>query len=317
MQRLLFLLFFSLLFAVTPASAKVLSKIAAIVNDDIITTYQLDQAVIVDLTQNSNKNQLDITQFEQMKMQTLNRLIDEMLMKQQIKKLNLQVSDEEVNNAIADVERKNGLTHEALEQALKSQGVTMLQYYEKVKGEILHYKLLSREVNYKVLVTSKEVRDYFDEHIAEYAGEKKLSFKEISFELQTGIDEDKVQIAQRYKQAIACREQLLNGEDFDKVLAAQGDAATGSDMGLLLESDLSQPLQVAIAGLKPGDVSEPIEIKGMLYLFQVTSRDSDNEAAFAQVKDEIRRKLKQQKTEIRSKEWKRELHEGARIEIRI
>ena len=142
MQRLLFLLFFSLLFAVTPASAKVLSKIAAIVNDDIITTYQLDQAVIVDLTQNSNKNQLDITQFEQMKMQTLNRLIDEMLMKQQIKKLNLQVSDEEVNNAIADVERKNGLTHEALEQALKSQGVTMLQYHEKVKGEILHLSLI-------------------------------------------------------------------------------------------------------------------------------------------------------------------------------
>ena len=82
MQRLLFLLFFSLLFTVTPASAKVLSKIAAIVNDDIITTYQLDQAVIEDLTQNSNKNQLDITQFEQMKVQTLNRLIDEMLMKQ-------------------------------------------------------------------------------------------------------------------------------------------------------------------------------------------------------------------------------------------
>jgi len=317
MQRLLFLFFLSLLFVVTPASAKVLSKIAAIVNDDIITTYQLDQAVIADLTQNSNKNQLDITQFDQMKVQTLNKLIDEALMKQQIKKLDLHVTEEAVSSAIADVELKNGLTHEALEQALTSQGVTMPQYREKVKNEILQYKLLSREVNYKVLVTSKEVRDYFDAHIAEYAGEKKLSFNEISFELQTGIDEDDVQIAQRYKQAIACREQLLNGEDFNKVLAAQGDAATGSDMGLLLESDLSQPLQVAIAGLKPGDVSDPIEIKGMLYLFQVTSRNSDNEAVFEQVKGEIRRKLTVEKTKIRAKVWKKELHDGARIEIRI
>jgi len=314
MQRLLFLLFFSLLFAATPASAKVLSKIAAIVNDDIITTYQLDQAVIEDLTQNSNKNQLDITQFEQMKVQTLNRLIDETLMKQQIKKLNLRVSEEDVSSAIADVELKNGLTHEELEQALSSQGVTMPQYREKVKGEILHYKLLSREVNYKVLVTSKEVRDYFDEHIAEYAGEKKLHLKQISFELP---DDDEALAAKRHKQAIACREQLLKGKDFDKVLAGQGDATTGSDMGLLVESDLSQPLQVAIAGLKPGEVCEPFEINGTLYLLQVVSRDSDNEAAFAQVKDEIRRKLRQQKTEIRSKEWKKELHEGARIEIRI
>ena len=313
-QRLLFLLFFSLFFVFTPATAKVLSKIVAVVNDDIITSYQLDQAVIADLTQNSNKNQLDITQFEQMKVQILNKLIDEKLMKQQIKKLNLRVSDEEINNAIADVELKNGLTHAELEQALISQGVTMLQYHEKVKGEILHYKLLSREVNYKVLVTSKEVRDYFDEHVAEYAGEKKLHLKQISFELP---DDDEAQIAKRHKRAMACREQLLKGKDFDKVLASQGDAATGSDMGLLVESDLSQPLQVAIAGLKPGEVCEPFEINGTLYLLQVVSRDSDNEVAFTQVKDEIRRKLRQQKTETRSKEWKRELHEGARIEIRI
>lgn len=314
MQRILFLFFFSFLLAVTPVTAKTLSKIAAIVNDDIITTYQLDQAVIKDLTNNSNKNQLDISQFGQMKVQILNKLIDETLMKQQIKKLDLRVSDEELNSAIADVVLKNGLTNETLKQALDSQGVTMQQYREKVKNEILHYKLLSREVNYKVLVTSKEVRDYFDEHIAEYAGGAKLHLKQISYELPDG---DEKKIAKQHKQAVACREQLLKGKDFDKVLAQQGDAATGSDMGLLVESDLSQPLQVAIAGLKPGEVCEPFAINGDLYLLQVVSRDSDNDAVFEQVKDEIRKNLTREKTKTRSKEWKKELHEEARIEIRI
>ena len=314
MQRSLFLFFFSLMLAVTPAAAKTLSKIAAIVNDDIITTYQLDQAVIKDLTSNSNKNQLDVTQFSQMKVQTLNKLIDEKLMEQQIKKLDLQVSDEELNSAIADVELKNGLTDETLKQALASQGVTMEQYREKVRKEILHYKLLSREVNYKVLVTSKEVRDYFDRHIAEYAGGAKLHLNQIIYDLPDG---DEKQIAKRRKRAEACREQLLKGEDFDKVLAKQKDLASGGDMGELAEADLSQSLQEALAGLKTGDVCEPLELDGKLYMFQVTSRDSENDALFEQVKGQIEKKLKQEKTDLRFKEWQKELHENARIEIRI
>ncbi len=315
MQRTLLLFFFSLLLTVTPASAKVLSKIAAIVNDDIITTYQLDQAVIKDLTADTNKNQLDITQFEKMKVQTLNKLIDDKLMEQQIKKLGLQVSDDELNRAIADVEKKNGLTHEALEQALKSQGVTMEEYREKVKNEILHYKLLSREINYKVLVTSKDIRDYFDQHIAEYAGGKKLRLNQISYDLPT---DDEKALAKRQKQAVACRKQLEEGKDFEKVLAAQGDVATGGDMGTLSESDLSEPLQEAIAGLKPGDVCEPFELNGNLYMFQVVSRESvDDDALFEQVKGEIEKKLRQEKTARRLKEWQKELHDSARIEIRI
>ena len=314
MQRPLSLLFLFLLLVGTPATAKTLSKIAAIVNDDIITTYQLDQAVIKDLTNNSNKNQLDITQFGQMKVKTLNKLIDDKLMEQQIKELDLRVSDDELNNAIADVEVKNGLTHEALKQALAAQGVTMEQYREKVKKEILHYKLLSREVNYKVLVTSKEVRDYFDRHIAEYAGGAKLHLNQIIYDLPDG---DEKKIAKRRQRAEACREKLIGGEDFDAVLADQKGLASGADMGELAEADLSEPLQEALAGLKPGDVCEPLELDGKLYMFQVTSRDSDSDALFEKVKDQIESKLKQEKTDLRFKEWQKELHENARIEIRI
>ena len=314
MQRLLFLFLFSLFFVVTPVMAKTLSKIAAIVNDDIITTYQLDQAVIEELTKNTNKNQLDITQFGQIKKQVLDKLIDDQLMKQKIKEMDLQVSDEELNSAIADVILKNGLTDETLKQALSSQGVTMQQYREKVKNEILHYKLLNREVTYKVLVTSKEVRDYFDQHIAEYASGEKLRLNQISYDFSVG---DEKQRAKSHKQAESCREKLNKGEDFDKVMKDQGDSVTGGDMGELVEADLAQPLQIALAGLKPGEVCEPFELDGKLYMFQVTSRDSNSDALFEQVKDQIRQKLKQEKGDRRLKEWKKELHENARIEIRI
>lgn len=313
MKRPLFLFLFSLLFATTPVTAKTLSKIAAIVNDEIITTLQLDQAVIDDLTKNP-QNQFNVTQFDQMKVQILDKLIDDKLSEQQTKRLGLQVSEEELDSAIADVESKNGLTREALTQALATQGVTMPEYREKVRGEILHYKLLSREVNLKVMVTSNEVRNYFDQHIDEYTSGEKIGLTRIGYEIPTGNEK---QVAKLRKQVEACRDQLISGEDFDQVLAAQGDSATGGDMGTLLKSDLAKPVQIAIAGLTPGEVSEPIEISGQLYLFQVTSRSFDNDTLFEQVKGEIEGKLRQEKTEIRFKEWQQELHDNAHIEVRI
>ncbi len=313
MKRPLLLFLFSLLFATTPVTAKTLSKIAAIVNDEIITTLQLDQAVIDDLTKNP-QNQFNVTQFEQMKVQVLNKLIDEKLSAQQTKRLGLQVSDEELDSAIADVQSKNGLTREALTQALATQGVTMPEYREKVRGEILHYKLLGSEVNRKVLVTSHEVRNYFNQHIDEYSSEEKVGLNRIGYEIPTGNEK---QVAKLRKQVEACRDRLLSGEDFDQVLADQGDSATGGDMGTLLESDLAKPVLIAIAGLTPGEVSEPLEVNGQLYLFQVTSRSFDKDTLFAQVKGEIEEKLRQEKTDIRFKEWQQELHDNAHIEVRI
>ncbi|MCF6267025.1 MAG: SurA N-terminal domain-containing protein [Desulfuromusa sp.] len=314
MKRILFCLFFSLLLAVTPVTAKTLSKIAAVVNDEMISTFQLDKAVVAALAQNPNKNQLTPAQFDQMKVQILNRMINDKLLEQRTKELGLKVSDPELNSAIEDVQRKNGLTAETLEKALTAQGLTMSGYRDKIKKEILRYKLLSREVNYKVLVTSSEVRDYFDKHIDEYTVEPKIQVNRISFKIPTGKAE---KMAEFNKRVDTSRKLLLNGEEFNKVLEAQGDSASGGDMGELVEADMAKPLQSALAGLEPGDVSEPVEINGKIHIFQVTKRIGDDSDPFSRVKGEIEEKLKREKTDARFEEWQKELRDNAHIEIRI
>jgi len=314
MKRILFCLFFSLLLAVTPATAKTLSKTAAVVNDEMISTFQLDKAVVAALAQNPKKNQLTTAQFDQMKMQILNRMVNDKLLEQRTKELGLKVSDPELNSAIGDVQRKNGLTTETLKKALMAQGLTMSGYRDKIKKEILRYKLLSREVNYKVLVTSNEVRNYFDKHIDEYTVEPKVKVNRISFIIPTGNAE---KMAEFHKRVDTCRALLLDGEKFNKVLEAQGDSASGGDMGELIEADMAKPLQSALAGLKVGEVSEPLEINGKLHLFQVTKRTGSDSDPFSSAKDEIAEKLKREKTDARFEEWQKELRDNAHVDIRI
>jgi peptidyl-prolyl cis-trans isomerase SurA len=84
MKRVVYLLFL-ILFIVQPVSAKTLTKVAAVVNDDIITTYELDKAVAEALSKNPNRNQMTATQLDEMTKQALEKLIDEKLFDQRIK----------------------------------------------------------------------------------------------------------------------------------------------------------------------------------------------------------------------------------------
>lgn len=315
MKRILPLLLLCSLIATAPVLAKTLTKVAAVVNKNIISTYQLDKAVQDALAKTPQKNQLTAEQYDQLRTKVLDQLINEELVVQRIKELKLQVPDAEMNAAIEDVERKNNLTPETLKQALAAQGMTYEGYRAQLKKQILRYKLLSREVNYKVQVTDSEIRTYFREHIDEYRAAPKVRVSHLSFKIPP--DASKETLAAIRKQADACRDQLLSGEDFAKVLKEQGTAATGGDMGMLVEKDLAKQLRKALAGLEVGQVTEPLIMNNQLNLFLVTGRNPGDIHLFDHKKPEIEEVLKQQKTEARFKEWTKELREHGHVDIRL
>ena len=314
MKRFLPLLLLALLVA-APVTAKTLTKIAAVVNNDVITTFQLDKAVLDALHKEAKGNQLTSEQFDQLKARVLENLINEKLVEQRIKELGLQVSDAELDSAIEDVQVKNKLTADMLKNAVEAQGMSFADYRKQLRDEILRYKLLGREVNYKVQVTSGEVRDYFREHIDEYRAKPKVRVSSLSFEVPANISEKGMQ--ELRKRVAVTRDLLASGEDFKKVLEGLGDEAFGGDMGELVEEDLADQLRNALAGLEVGQVSEPVQMNGQIHLFLVTERNPGDINLFDRVKGEIEEKLRAQKTDARFKEWAQELRDRGYIDIRI
>jgi len=128
----------------TSLSAQTISSVAAVVNADIITTYQLDRAVETLLSRQ----------------------------KQRSKELGLSVTTQEIDDAVDDVMTSNNLDPAALETALAAEGMTLESYRRQIRDEILRYKLMSQEVNYRAQVTSSEVRRYFEENIDESSRKK-------------------------------------------------------------------------------------------------------------------------------------------------
>ncbi len=311
MKRTLLLLFVAGLLT-NPVAAKTLSKVAAVVNKDIISTYQLDKAVITALANDTKGNQLTAEQFDQLRLRILEQLINEKLVDQRIAELGLTVGDTEIDAAVLDVQRKNNLSREKLEMALTAQGMDMAGYRAQLRKEILRYKLLGREVNYKVQVTESEIRDYFREHIDEYRAAPRVRVSHISYRLPA----DEAGRAAINKQAIITRDLLTSGEEFDKVLVGQEDVASGSDMGEVVMEELAEPLQEILQNLQVGEVSEPVEMGDQLHLFQVTAHTPGDANLYDRKKIEIEEILKKEKTEIRFKDWAKELRDNGHVEIR-
>lgn len=296
-----------------PAFAETVSRVAAIVNDEIITTYQLNKTVSAE----RQKNESEILSDESLKrlqQQILEQMIEEKLASQRIRELGLRVPDEEVESAIEDVQQQNNLTREQLIDALQDQGMDFPTYRENLKNEILRYRLIGREVNSQVEVTNNEIRKYFREHIDEYRVAPTIHLKRISFNIpQDATPEQRAAIDEL---AEAVRAKLtVEEQPFDVVLASLGNAADGDDMGTL-EEDLLQPTFLeAIKDLHTGQVSKPIIATGRLHIFLVAERNPGDSMLFDKVEGEIEAILKQKNTEKRFVEWSQELRDQAHIEI--
>ena len=195
------------------ATAQVVSRVAAVVNKDIITTYQLDQKLQEHLAK--QERQPSPAQLGALRQELLSRMIEETLVQQRIKALNLSVSDEEIETALLDVQQKNQLTREALEDAVQAQGLEFDAYRDNLSQQILRYKLIGEEVRSQVDVSESEVVEYYRAHLEEYRLDPKVQLSAITFPIsEKASDQERQQIRKIADEALA---RLKQNEEFDQV----------------------------------------------------------------------------------------------------
>jgi peptidyl-prolyl cis-trans isomerase SurA len=297
-----------LLLCVTAAGASaadsqsdVISRIAAVVNDEIVTTLELEQRL------QEQPAEMGLTQ-EQM----LQSMITDILMEQRAAQIGVAVAEADIDRAVQDVEQQNDISTEQLEQALEAQGMNMLQYREQLKSQILRFKLTGIEVKSKADVTSREVRDYYAAHMDDYHLPAQIRLSRISLPLGP-------QGNATYAQAEAMRKELAAGRSVEEIVAAQPATlqADGGDMGYFKPGELSPVFNEALAGLKAGQVTDILQSADILHILRVEESTSGRVAAFEEVKDEISAQLQRDKMEEKYEAWRKELRESAYIEVRL
>jgi len=297
------------------ATAAVVSRIAAVVNKDIITTYQLDQKLQEQLAKRDK--QPSPAQLGALRQELLSRMIEETLVQQRIRNLGLRVSDEEIETALLDVQKKNNLTRAELEEAVLVQGMEFEAYRDNLRQQILRYKLIGEEVRSQVDVPEREVVDYYRAHLEDYRQAPEVRLSAITFPVSEKASEQ-----ERQKILSIAGEALLRlqaGEDFNQVGASYSATygAVASELGSFPYADLVPEFVTAIDGVADGQVSDPVMAAGGVHLLRVDERLPGGLRQFDAVKNEIQQMILDQKTDVRIKEWTKALKARSFIDIRL
>lgn len=305
------------LLAVAPtfAHAKTISGIAAIVNDEVITTSDLDKEYAQVLKETEK-----LPASEKMGLRTtaLNRLVDRKLVEQKIRESDIKVSEEDVRLSIEDVKKQNNLSQEALEQALASQGLSFAQYKAQLKEQLERMRLMSQEVRSKIQVGEREMREYYDAHRGEYGGSETYHARHIFFKVDPkGSAADSAKTEKLANEVLG---KARAGEDFVELAKKYSQdpsaAKDGGDLGTFKRSDMLAEIGNTVAAMKPGEVSSLVRSPAGIHIIKLEQKSQDKGRPFEEVKDSIEEQLYKKKSEERFNQWVKDLRSAASIDMK-
>jgi peptidyl-prolyl cis-trans isomerase SurA len=242
-------------------------RIAAVVNDEVISEFDLISRVrLVELSSNLPDSP-DTRQ--RIGAQVLRSLVDERLQLQEAKKQNVVATDDELNNAISQIEKQNNMQPGQLNEFLKARGIDRGSLINQLTASIVWAKLVRRLAAQNTEISDEEV-DAALKRLKEHAGEPQSRIAEIFLAVDNPSQDQDVR-----NLALKLTEQMKQGARFSAIaqqFSQSATAAVGGDLGWLRPDQLPPELAAAAGPLKPGELSAPIRTNSGYYLLLVLDR---------------------------------------------
>ena len=249
------------------------TRIAAVVNDEVISVGDLTSRLRMVMLSSNLTDSPETRQ--RVAAQVLRTIVDEKLQMQEAKRQNVTATDEEINKALAQIEKQNNMQAGQLDQVLKSHGIERSALVDQLTASIVWTKLVRRLVSQTNVVSDEEI-DYALKRAKETANEPQSRVAEIFLAVDNPQQEDEVRrLAERLT------EQMKQGARFSAVaqqFSQSATAAVGGDIGWVRPEQLSPEIGKAVAQMRPGELSPPIRTGAGYYLVLVLDRRSGRSA---------------------------------------
>ncbi len=288
-------------------SAETVDRIIAVVNSDIITLAQLNKETSryrINIESSENSDVKKKALIDDLNKKILESLIDQSLTQQEAKKYNIEISEAEVDASIENIKKIKSLSKEALEKALEQEGLTLKEYRESLKKQILQARLINYAVKSKVVVTEVEIKKQYETNAEKYANNKKYRLSNILLIDKSKIDEVKTR--------------LKNKEEFSELAKKYSTASNASDGGELGTFDItsfSAAIKESIASLKKGEYTDFIQTPQGFQIFYVVDIEQGIAKTFEQSRDEIHEAMYQEQVKEKFEIWLESLKKKAHIKI--
>ncbi|HKT35023.1 MAG TPA: peptidylprolyl isomerase [Nitrospira sp.] len=287
-------------------AAKVEERIAAIVNSDLIMLSELQREVAPEREQ-IEKLYRGEERSRRLKMAeaiALTRMIERRLQIQEAKVRSVEVTDQEVKQALKQLSQQGEKLDEKDPASMKS-----------VREQLTLLKVVDREVRSGVMVADPEMKRYYQEHRDRFALPEEYTLSQI-FLKASGSDD----VADAKPKAREIMAQLKRGESFEDLALQYSDDPTGSRggrLGLVRQGELLPAIERGVSNLVPGGISDVIESSIGLHIVRLDDKKPKQFRPYEEVRQEIQALVFQQKSEDMFQAWLADLKNKAYIEIKF
>lgn len=264
-------------------SARFVDGIAAIVDSQVITLRQLDSEAAVVARQLQAQN-IPLPDQQTLRLQVLNRLIDQTVQEQEGRRLGIVITPEVVNNAVNMVASRNNISVEQLRQEVAKSGVAWEDYLKSLGHDVLLDQLRQRMVDDRIYISDAEVDAYLksrgvqprDLSQTQAAAPLYIELSQILVRVPEGADSSTERNARLKAEALLSR--VKAGEDFAGVAAAASEgpeALNGGMMGTRPLEGWPDLFVDAIKNLKSGQVSELVRSGQGFHILKAVHRGQE------------------------------------------
>lgn len=240
------------------AAPQVVDKVAAVVNNGVVLESDVDglmQSVKLNAGQAGQQLPDDAT----LRHQILERLIMDQIILQMGQKMGVKITDEQLDQAIANIAKQNNMTMDQMRSRLAYDGLNYSTYRNQIRKEMIISEVRNNEVRRRITVLPQEVDALAKQIGTQNDASTELNLSHILIALPENPTSEQVNDAQRQAESIV--EEARNGADFGKLAitySADQPALKGGQMGWGRIQELPGIFAQALSTAKKGDIVGPI-----------------------------------------------------------
>jgi peptidyl-prolyl cis-trans isomerase SurA len=301
---------------------KVVEEIIARVNNEIITSSELEKArtaAAEDAQQECNgrctQDQLQVAIEDRQKF-ALRDLIDQSLLAQRGKDMGINVEGDVVKQ-LDTIRIQNKLdSMEKLESAVTKEGLNWDDFKNNIRNKLLTQEVIRREVGSHITIGHDESMKYYEEHKKDFVKPEEVALRAIEISTEGKKESE---LPDLRKKADDMLKRIKDGEDFAVLAKRFSDGSTaqqGGFLGVYKRGELSKQLEDQVFAMKKNQLTDVIETKQGFLILQVLERYEEGEQPFDKVENEIMDHLYTERMEPALREYLKTLREQSYVVVK-
>ncbi|MCB9542061.1 MAG: peptidylprolyl isomerase [Myxococcales bacterium] len=303
-----------------PAAAEIIDRVVAVVDDEVVTLSELEDAARPLLAQvEAVSDPVTRTQLRDRQLRAaLDALIGKMLVAQEANRRNLGVEHADVEAHIERVRARQGWTEDQLRLYLSGQGLSLAEFRAEIRENLLRQRVIGAVLGTKIRIGESDLRDYYKEKLTRSNTEYEVEAAHIVLGVPdnaTPAEEAAVR-----QQASELMQRARAGEKFSDLARrySQGPgAAEGGYLGTIRRGSIDGSIEQAIFALAPGEVGGPVRSPFGYHVVTVLDRKKLPPEPYETVKEDLRRELHDKRLEEELGKWIEELKKKSFVDIRL